>query len=563
MSSSRQAFDAAFKQINQPGSPFEVGRKIYDGREYPAFVNAPKTLTEMLDAGRRHADLEYILYEGDRWTFNDFFEKTDRLANQLIDQFGASKGTRVAIVMRNYPEWLVSFTAIVSVGAVAVPLNSWGLAQEIHQNLKDAEVDIVICDDKRLMLLELDELNVQVIVARAESEDLPAGCQHFNDVLAGAKSTQKPSVDLDPEDVAMIMFTSGTTGRAKGAVFSNRNCCQGITNFEACGAAYYMVNIEQFTRHAKQGYRTKVLLAFPLFHVSGLFSQFVGSLRNGSGVVMMYKWDPEQAIKFIEQERVTLFSGTPTMLIDLLKHPDFAGADTRSLGNVGAGGQAMPESVARLMFDSLENLIPGTGWGLTETSAAGSQILGSVYADNPGSAGLVSPIVELRFCDESGREVEKGTQGEIWVYGPTIIRGYCNAPEANKTEFIDGWFKTGDIGYLDENGFLYICDRAKDMVIRGGENIYPLEIEQCIHHIPGVKSVSAFGIPSERFGEELAAVIIPERGAQLTQEQVQQYCKERLAGFKVPSAVKFSQEDFPVNASGKVLKKAVKAKFFG
>lgn len=561
-SASRLAFDETFNKLNQPGSPFEVGKRLIAGREQTAYINAPSSLRDMLDAGRKHGDLEYILYEGERLSFDAFYERADRLANSLINSYSVKKGSRVAIVMRNYPEWLIAFTAIVSTGATAVPLNSWGQAQEIHQNLKDAEASVVICDEKRLMLMELDELDASVIVARSILTQLPEGCQHFNDVVASGAPEPVPPVEIDGDDEAMIMFTSGTTGRAKGAIFSHHNCCQTISNFEACGATYYMVNIAQFQAHGEQGFRNKVLMAFPLFHVSGLFTQFISSLRNGGGVVMMYKWDPDQALRFIREERATMFSGAPTMLIDLFTHPDFNADDAASMGNVGSGGQALPAAVSGMIVDKLKYGIPGTGWGMTETTATGAQMVGSIMTANPGSAGLPAPILEMKFCDEDGNEVGADSPGEIWVRGPTVVSGYCNAPEANANEFVDGWFKTGDIGYLDENGFLFICDRAKDMVIRGGENIYPLEVEHCIFHMDAVKAVVAFGVHSERFGEELVAVVIPEDGATVTEEQIKQHCRENLAAFKVPSAVKFTDEAFPVNPSGKVLKKSVKAAFF-
>jgi len=382
-------------------------------------------------------------------------------------------------------------------------------------------------------------------------------------VIEQAASDQCPAGGGSGDDEAMIMFTSGTTGRAKGAVFSHHNCCQSITNFETCGAAYYMINMEAFTQHAQQGFRSKALLAFPLFHVSGLFSQFIMSLRNGGSMVMMYKWDPEQALRYIREERATTFSGPPAMLIDLFTHPAFDKEDAISLGNVGAGGQAIPNSLTVLIKNSLEYGIPGTGWGMTETAATGAQMLGSVMLENLGSTGIPSPIIQLKFCDENGDVCEADAPGEIWVSGPTVVSGYCNAPEANESEFVDAWFKTGDIGYLDENGFLYICDRAKDMVIRGGENIYPLEVEQCIFHMTGVKSVVAFGIPSERFGEELVAVVIPEDNCVLSEQQVQAHCRDHLAAFKVPSIVRFSNDAFPTNPSGKVLKKTVRSMFFG
>jgi acyl-CoA synthetase (AMP-forming)/AMP-acid ligase II len=299
-----------------------------------------------------------------------------------------------------------------------------------------------------------------------------------------------------------------------------------------------------------------------LFHVSGLFSQFLMNLRGGRGIVMMYKWVPEEACELIEKEQISVVMGAPSMVLELLECDAFDRIDASNLINISGGGAATPTKMTDLMRAKATNALPGSGWGMTESGATGTSITGLSMLDKPGTSGFVHPVVELRFCDEDGNEVAKGTPGEIWIKTPAGINGYCNAPEANATEFQDGWFKSGDIGYLDEDGCMFICDRAKDLVIRGGENIYPVEVENCVQHIPGVERSAAFAIPSEKFGEELAMVIKLKADAELSEAEVQAFCKERLSGFKVPSAIKFTHEDLPVNATSKVIKKAVREKFF-
>lgn len=567
MTSLKTAYEGALATLMQPGSPFEIGRKSYGGVDYLAFLNAPQNLVELLSPGRNFADQEFLVYQDERYSFGEFFDQSDRLAQQLANRFGICKGDRVAIAMRNYPEWLVSFVAIASAGAVVVPLNSWAQTEELRLNIADAQASLVICDQERLELIDPVALNMPAIVVRSEAA-LPESCASFQQLLSSVASEEVeralPMHAIDGEDPAMIMYTSGTSGRPKGALFSHRNCCQAIINLEAVGAVAYMLNTEAFNQHAQLGMPAKSLLAVPLFHVAGLYSQFLLNLRNGRSIVMMYKWDPVTACHLIDSEKISVVVGAPSMLLDLVQREEFSAADTGNLINVSGGGGATPTKLTELVQEKVPNALPGAGWGLTESGAAGTAFTGHPVTAKPGASGFVNPVVELRFCDEDGNEIAPGTAGEIWIKSPTLISGYINAPEANISDFRDGWFKTGDIGYLDEDGCMFICDRVKDMVIRGGENIYPVEVENCIQSMPGVLRVAAFAVPSERLGEELAVVIScsTEDLAVLTAEGVQQYCQERLAKFKVPSFVKFTDVDLPMNATNKVIKRQVKELFF-
>ncbi len=567
MTSLKSAYEGAVENLIQPGSPFETGRKSYGGVDTLAYVNAPKTLVALLAPGRAFADEEFLVYQDERYSFGEFFDQSDRLAQQLIAQFGIRKGDRVAIAMRNYPEWLVSFVAIASTGAVVVPLNSWGQAEELRLNLVDAQVSLVICDQQRLVLINPVALSMPAIVARS-AEPLPENCASFQQLLNAVDTNDDPgappAVVIDGEDPAMILYTSGTSGRAKGALFSHRNCCQAIVNLEAVGAMAYILNADAFNGHAQLGAPAKSLLTVPLFHVAGLYSLFLLNLRNGRGIVMMHKWDPVTACQLIDREKITVVVGAPSMLLDLIQRDEFSAADTGNLINFSGGGAATPTRLAELVREKAPNALPGAGWGLTESGSAGTAFTGYPVTAKPGASGFVNPVVELRFCEEDGTEVATGTAGEIWIKSPTLINGYINAPEANASDFRDGWFKTGDIGYLDEDGCMFICDRAKDLVIRGGENIYPVEIENCIQSIPGVQRVAAFAVPSERLGEELAVVISCSSAdlEQLTAEMVQQHCQEKLAKFKVPSFIKFTDLDLPMNAMSKVLKRQVKDIYF-
>lgn len=567
MTSLQDAYEAAVNTLTQPGSPFETGRIDIGGVNTLAYVNAPDTLVQLLSPGRQFGDEEFLVYQDQRYTFTEFFKQSDLLARQLTSQFGIRKGQRVAIAMRNYPEWLVSFVAIAATGAVVVPLNSWGQGQELRLNITDARACLVICDQHRLQLIDPAALGLPAIVVRPE-KPLPHNCISFDQLLNANTGSKTPAeltvVDTAADDPAMILFTSGTSGRAKGALFSHRSCCQAIINLEAVGAIAYLLNPDAFIQHGQLGAVAKSLLTVPLFHVAGLYSQFLLSLRNGRCMVMMHKWDPVIACQLIDSEKITVVVAAPSMLLDLIQREEFATADTSKLINVSGGGAATPTRLADLIAEKIPNALPGAGWGMTESGSAGTAFTGYPVKEKPGASGFVSPIVELRLCDEQGQDVAHELPGEIWIKSPTLISGYINAPDANNSDFKDGWFKTGDIGYLDSDGCMYICDRVKDLVIRGGENIYPVEIENCIQSVDGVQRVAAFAVPSDRLGEELAVVISckPTDLAKLTVEMVQQHCRERLAMYKIPSFLKFTTADLPTNATGKILKRKVKDIYF-
>jgi len=271
---------------------------------------------------------------------------------------------------------------------------------------------------------------------------------------------------------------------------------------------------------------------------------------------MMYKWDLDRALEYVEEERITTIAAAPSMILDLLESEKFSEADTQSLFSLGIGGAATPPKVGKLLKEKMPQNFSGTGWGMTETNAQGASFTGKAWAEKQGSSGFPQPIVQLRICDESGGELPQGETGEIWIKSVAAIDEYWHRPDANAEEFRDGWFKTGDIGYIDADGFLYLADRAKDMIIRGGENIYPIEIENELIEHEAVKEVAAIGLPHERWGEEVCAVV--HTNAELSEEDLLDFARERLAAFKVPTRVVFSEEPLPRNATNKVLKKDIK-----
>lgn len=561
MSQIKQDYDNNVATLTAKGAPWELTSKHINNIEYRYYVNAPKTLPELFSPGREHGDSPFVVYEGDTLSFNEFFKRADALSQALLSDDKFNQGDCVAIAMRNYPEWMIAFVAITQAGGIVVPLNSWWQKQELEYALNDSQANTVFCDEQRFEHIasycQKNALNA--IVARS-STPLPETAVDFYQYAANHQPT-KPDITLQPDSPAMIMYTSGTTGKPKGAFSSHESICQAIYNFEFAGSAFAMSSMDVISTMLEKGYPQSALLSVPLFHVSGCYSVFLLSLRAGRKIVMMYKWSSDKALELIEKERITSVSAVPSMVLDLLENPKFESTDTDSLFSIGGGGAAQPAKLSQIIKEKCPDSFPGTGYGMTETNAAGFAATGTIYHYRPNSVGPATPIVECKICDEEGNTLPANQRGEIYLKTPSVIKGYWNKPEANKESFVDGWFITGDIGYLDEEGFLYIVDRSKDMVIRGGENIYSAEVEQAIHEHPDVQEVAVLGLPHEQLGEELAAVIRTKEKSDLTVEQITEHVKERLAAFKVPSKIKFHAEELPKNAAGKVLKKALKESF--
>ncbi|MCZ6828992.1 MAG: long-chain fatty acid--CoA ligase, partial [Gammaproteobacteria bacterium] len=380
--------------------------------------------------------------------------------------------------------------------------------------------------------------------------------QDWEELLRSAGETTLPAVDIGPDDLAMIMYTSGTTGKPKGAASTNRAICQALYNFEFHAYSSAMANPDTIGKMVDSGFEPSTLLVVPLFHVSGCFAVFMLNLRGGRKTAIMYKWNVDKALQIIEQQRITTFTGVPAMSLALLESPAFDTADTRSLFVLGFGGAACPPHLAELVYHKLPDCYPGTGYGLTETCATGASCTGEAFRIMKGTAGSVSPIVEIKTVDENGRDLAQGESGEIYVRSPTNVREYWNLPEASADTFRDGWLASGDVGYVDDNNFLYVVDRIKDMVIRGGENIYPVEIEGCMVEHPAVIEVAVYGVPHDSWGEELAVTVYSESAVDA--DELSNWVGQRLAGFKVPAYINIQSQPLPKNATGKVLKKQVR-----
>lgn len=551
------------QQLIKAGAPYELSEQSIGGIDYRLYTQAPATMKELLDAGRAHGDAIFLVYEGEEWSFNQFYQQVDAIGYQLINRYGIKKGDRVAIAMRNFPEWMSVYTAVASLGAVIVPLNSWGQKEELEYGLSDSGASIVFCDQRRYQHIadDLIDLGVKAVVARSESTIDSEGAESFEDFLDNTQDVTIPAFDVATEDPVMIMYTSGTTGKPKGAVSSHRNIVQAVYNFEFHAINSAMANPKTIEAMFASGNPPTSLLAVPLFHVSGCYAMFLLSLRGGRKIVMMYKWNPLEALQLIEQHKITTLSAVPTMVMDALGHEQFNEFDTSSLIAIGGGGAAPPPRFAELAHSKINNAYAGTGYGMTENNASCANCTGEAFRYKPTSAGTLSPIVDFKTCDEQGNELPTGERGEIWMRSPTVVQGYWNRPEDNAKTFVDGWLATGDIGYIDKENFVFIVDRAKDIVIRGGENISAAEIEGRLHDHPAVWEVAAIGLPHEKLGEELAVVLNFKPGQSASVDELQSFVADQLAGFKVPSQVFITEQTLPRNATGKILKKALKEQY--
>ena len=555
--------DQARTQLTAPGAPFELTDIESDNFCYKAYKNAPATLPQLIEASRQSGDKTFLVYEGENWSFEQFFQHVDALSYTLINTFNIAKGDRVVIAMRNYPEWMTAFIAIVSIGAIAVPLNSWGTATELSYGLADADAQLVFCDQARYDALqpELAKGTAQAIIVRPEISSPPPKTTFYGQLIDDALHKPQPDVSIEPDDPALILYTSGTTGVPKGALSTHRSITQAIFNFNFGAACAAITSPEIIKSMSASGFEPSSLLALPLFHVSGCHSVLLLNLHTARKIVIMHKWDAKKALQLIKQERITTFSGVPTMARQLLDSPHYDETDTSSLFGIGGGGSVSPLQLIELIYKKKPNAFAGTGYGLTETNAAGSSITGSAFRYKPASVGTLSPIVEIQIRNEQGDELTQGQIGIIWLKGITLLQGYWRNPQATKTSLQDGWFDTGDIGYVDEEGFLFLVDRAKDMIIRGGENIYAAEIEACIDKHSSVEDVAAFGIPHDLLGETVVVAVQPRKDCTLDEANIRNHVAQYLATFKVPAHVWIHTEILPRNASGKLLKNDLRETF--
>jgi long-chain acyl-CoA synthetase len=519
------------------------------------------TLPAHLNAARAHGAREFMVYEDDRWTFDRFFQAVDALAGRLQTEFGVSAGQRVAIAMRNRPEWVVAFTAVALLGAVPAPLNSFGLREELLSSLRDLQPKMLVCDAERFAHVGSD-LGVLDCIAVVVDGAPGQGCVDWATAIApGGPALLPPTVS--PDDDALILFTSGASSHAKGVLSTHRALCQALFNIDYIGAISAMTSPDLIATIMARGLQPTTLTAVPLFHVSGLHAQLLSSLRHGRRLVFMRRWNPTEALRLIQAEKITQFNGAPSMVMQLLAEPGFEDpAITGSLGGVGFGGAGLPQRLIDQVLSQRSDSMSGVGFGLTETNGVGAACSGRLFQLRPQASGLLSPIVELRVVDLDGAPLPSGQAGELWLRGVTLMQGYCAQPEATAKALEGGWFQTGDIGLLDEDGYLRVVDRIKDVVNRAGEKIAAAEVESCLLQHPSLVEAAVFSQPDEQTGESVVAVVVVAPGVHLTTNDVQAHVAAHLAAYKVPQHVHLRHDTLPRNPAGKMLKTVLKREYF-
>jgi long-chain acyl-CoA synthetase len=549
-------YEEAAAAVTAPGERYEVETIEIGGVPVKAFKNAPPSLREIFATARQRGDDTFLVSEDERWSFTEVMRHVDAMASLLVDQYGVRRGERVAIGMRNYPEWVIAFAAVTSVGAVSVSLNAWWTADELDYALEDCGATVLVADIERIERSRpvCQRLACRMLAVRAPGE-LPDDVDRWEDVRP--LGAPMPDVAVGPDDDATILYTSGTTGHPKGAVSTHRAVVQALMGF-GCKTAVDRLRRPPTAEDAAAALPPTFILIVPLFHVTGCVPVMLSCFSAGLKLVMMYRWDADRALELIERERVTNFVGVPTQSWDLLESPRFAETDTSSLVSVGGGGAPAPPELVKRVASSFKAGKPNIGYGMTETNAYGPGNSGQDYVEHPTSTGRATPILEIAVRDEAGHDLPVGERGEIWFKGPHLIRGYWNKPEATAETIVDGWLRSGDIGRVDDEGFVYVEDRAKDMVLRGGENVYSAEVEAAIYEHPAVYEAAVFGVPHERLGEEVATVVYVRPGHELSVEELQAHVGERLAPFKVPSIVRLVHEALPRNPAGKILKRQLR-----
>ncbi|MFC4533481.1 class I adenylate-forming enzyme family protein [Sphaerisporangium dianthi] len=551
--------DQVQAQLTGPGGLFEMEEVEIRGSKLRTWKHAPATFRALLENSRFHGEAIFLVYEDERISYEEHFRRAATLAVRLVEDYGVTKGDRVAIAMRNYPEWVIAFSAALAVGAIAVPLNAWWTTPELEYGLSDSGAKVLVADGERAERLR--GTAIPMIVTRAAG-DLPPGARAFGDVLGEVRAEASlPPVELDPEDPATIFYTSGTTGSPKGALGTHRNAAQSpMTVAYALLRSIAMAGKDPSTA---LGTRRITLLAVPLFHVTGCFAVMTATMFTGGGLVLMYKWDPGQALRLIEREKVTIMTGVPTSAWQLLSHPDFGKYDIASLGGISYGGAPAPPKLLERIGDQLPQRQASNGYGMTETTALAIYNSGPTYLSRPDSIGLPLAVCDVRISDPLGGELATGEVGELCMRGPNVIAGYWNRPDATAQTFVNGWLHTGDLARVDEDGYVYIVDRAKDMVIRGGENVYCAEVEAALFEHPAVDDAAVIGIPDDELGEQVGAVVRLKPGTSATAEELREFLRGVLAPFKIPVRFWFRDTELPRNPGGKILKTHLRRETLG
>ena len=553
-----QDYQAAWAQLTAPGADFEVITSNVRGVDIRTYAKAPGSLRDLWLSTTAYAERDYLIYNDERLTYGQTHQRVAALAQWLIDS-GVQPGDRVAIAMRNYPEWMQAYWAITAVGAAVVGMNAWWIGPEMLYALEDSTPKVIILDKERL-----DQLGEH----RAQVSDMQMVGVRFTEPEQGVTPWEEivtaeatlPILDIDTDSDACIFYTSGTTGRPKGAQLTHRGCVSNVWSLMFAAGLQRLLALQKGLVNADDAPPIGCsLITTPLCHVTANNCAAQGATLGGGKLVHMYKWDAGQALQLIEREKISSVSGVPVMAREIISHPDFASTDTSSLMTLGGGGAQLQPDLVGKIDQKVATARPNTGYGMTETCGIITSISGDHFVDKPASCGPAMPVYETKIANpESGMEMPAGEPGELWVRGGHVIRGYLNREEATAETIVDGWLRTGDMARKDNDGFLYIVDRIKDMVLRGGENIFCAEVESAIFNHEDVAECTVFGVPDDRLGEEVGIAVFLKTGAKANADTLREHCASQLAKFKVPRYFWFVEAALPRNASGKFLKRELR-----
>ena len=542
--------------VTAPGQMFELVEAERHGNTMPAFKNAPPSLAHYFAHFCNEKKDETFIVDGDlRLTFGEAWHAASHVAHGLATIHGIEKGDRVGIAARNSANWIITYMGILMSGGCATLLNGWWTGEELAYGIDLCECKLVLADAQRAARLEGIDHPAKVVVF-----DHGTPSSGLEPIWAEGDTAMKMLGQLGPDDLATILYTSGSTGHPKGAYSDHLGVVSGTMNY-VCQTAMILQLLTE--RGEAPSVQPSALVAVPLFHVTGEVPLLLQSFAMGRKLVMMPKWDAGEALRLLDEEKITYFVGVPLMSYEIAVHPDREKYDLSQCKTFAAGGAARPVEHVKKIKNAFEDGYPVLGYGLTETNGVGAGNLNENYLAKPNSTGMPSrPLVEMAILDDDGQPMEQGKIGEISIRTICNILGYWRNEEATKAAFTqDGYFRTGDLGYMDEDDYVFIVDRKKDIIIRGGENISCIEVEEAIYAHPAVAECSVFGLPDERFGEIPAAVYLTHEGKDLSAEDLQEFLREHIAPFKVPTVMWKSDEQLPRLGTQKVDKRTVKATF--
>jgi len=546
----------AWAELTAPGAPFEIAEIVVRGAPMRVYKNAPPTVRELWLSTAAFGARDYLVYQGERLTYGEAHAQVAAIAGWLAEK-GVTPGDRVAIAMRNYPEWLLIYWACAASGIVVVGMNAWWVAEEMAYAIEDSAPKAIFCDAERLARVgERPAMAAGATLVATRADRLPSGVTPWSEVIAHGGAL--PVVSIDPDADACIFYTSGTTGFPKGAELTHRGCIANLMSVVFSGQVGGLATARATGVALDPAAAPPVpvgLINTPLFHVTANNCAAYAVTAGGGKLVLMHRWDAGEALRLIETEKVTAMSGVPVMARELIAHPDFGKHDLSSLMTLGGGGAQLPPDLVGKIDAAVESARPLTGYGMTETCGIITAVSADFFIDKPDSAGPAMPCFEVKCVDDEGRTVRTGEIGELWVRGAQVIKGYINRPEATAEAITDGWLHTGDIARIDGDAFIFVVDRKKEMILRGGENIYCAEVEAAVYRHASVAECCAFGVADERLGEEVALAVVPREGASLTADDVRAHLAALMARHKIPRYIWLLADPLPRNASGKFLKR--------